>query len=154
MTLIELLLCIGVLTILLGMLAATANAVRTTNADEQTRSTLRLLRMALNQYHQDTGHWPVCDTDTALLVLLDNPTTARLLQSVPVSTDGQRYARVLDGYGEVIRFKAVGANYFGRPDFVSAGPDGTFGDPASTDADTAAAASDNIYGSDTEGATP
>jgi hypothetical protein len=154
MTLVELLLCCVVLTAGLSALVATANAVRTTFADEQTRDTLRRLRLALNQYHSDTGQWPGGDTDTALLNLMQHTGAARLLKDVPINTDGQRYARVLDGYGEVIRFKAAASDLFGRPDFVSAGPDGFFGDPASPDTDIAAMASDNIYGSDTEGATP
>ncbi len=154
MTFTEMLLSMVLVSAVLGGLQVLSASLRAETADEQTRRTLRSLRVAAVLHHRLHEQGEVSDdavaalrhgpTSAALAVLQAHPRTAALLASVKIdfAADGTMIAR--DGYGRPIRYLPAAAPP-AAGDFVSAGPDGRFG---ASPADPAAA--DNLYGSDLE----
>ncbi len=155
MALVEMLLAASVIGIVLGGLILASQSLRTETCEQQTRSTLRHLRAALRQYHQRHGAWPSGPTiTTAVKALRADPAAAPLLAHITVRTGPGGQIDVHDGYGRPIRYVVEPRGGKIQADFVSAGPDGRFGDPASTHSHVRSDAVDNLYGSELETPTP
>ena len=151
MGLAELLLCVAVVAMVLGGLVLISQSLRDEACEKQTRQTLRRLRAALHEYHLRHRGWPPGPTtDQAIRSLLADPATARMVGPLSLSTDDQGKARICDGYGQPVRYVIRSQGDANDADFVSAGPDGRFGDLASPQPSLRTEAADNLYGADLE----
>ena len=155
MTLVELLLSVAVSAVTLGGITLISESLRTDTSDQQTRRTLRLLRRSLTHYHNRHAAWPSGPTTAdAIRSLQEDPEAAAMLRPLRPADSPQHKWIIRDGYDRPIRY-AVGTD--GNTvvaDFVSAGPDGRFGDLASDHPKRRLDAMDNLYGSDLEAPTP
>ena len=155
MTIVELLLSVAVSAVTLGGITLISESLRTDTSDQQTRRTLRLLRLSLTHYHNRHAAWPPGPTTAdAIRAMQADPETAALLRPLRLVDSPQHEWIIRDGYDRPIRY-AVGTD--GNTvvaDFVSAGPDGRFGDLASDHPERRLDAMDNLYGSDLEAPTP
>lgn len=155
MSLVEMLLSLATISLVLGGAVLVSESLRAGTADHQTRETLMALRVALTAYHDHHGRWPRGSTESeAIRELATDPSTLSLIQSLRVNTDPRGRTRVFDGYGKPIRYIVRAEGDASYADFVSAGPDGKFGDLASDSPQVRNDAVDNIYGSDLEAPTP
>src|SRR5690606_18809275 len=125
-------------------------SLRNDTADARTRQTLATLRRALLHYEETHGRGLAGSTPRGIETLLADRTTVSIVQSLTLTRTDEG-ATVLDGFGRPVRFQPRAADGARQADFVSAGPDGRFGDPTSTNPDERSAAMDNLYGSDMEG---
>lgn len=155
MTLVELLLSGVVISIVLGALVLVSQSLRTEACDQQTRSTLHHLRTALHAYHEIHQSWPPGPT-TALAVqrLLTDAGTAALVRSLDLGTDIQGQTCVRDGYGNPVRYVIQSRQDTAGADFISAGPNGRFGDLNSSNPKLRDDAADNLHGFDLETPVP
>jgi len=155
MTIVELLLSMAASAVTLGGVTLISESLRTDTSDQQTRRTLRLLRISLTHYHNRHAAWPPGPTTAdAVRALLADPEAAVMLRPLRLPDSPQHEWTLRDGYDRPIRY-AVGTD--GNTvvaDFVSAGPDGRFGDLASDHPERRLDAMDNLYGSDLETPTP
>lgn len=147
---IEMLLSIVVIACMLIMLILVSNSLRTETAEQDTRQTLRLLRVSLLQYHQEHHNWPKGPTPYALMQMLSDPASRDTMHNISVVMLRNRLPIVRDGFGQEIRYLAPQPKSPYPPDFVSAGLDGDFGDPTAANSQTRQAAIDNVFGIDTE----
>ncbi len=136
--------------VVLGIIVLVSNTLRAQTADADTRQTLRLLRASLLQYHETHNTWPSGPTSNALLVLLCDTAAKCAVQSVPIIMAQPRVPIVYDGFGHAVVYLPSRRDSPHPPDFASAGPDGYMGDSASQNDNQRLAATDNIYGIDTE----
>lgn len=130
MGLIEAVAILAGIAALLTAAVATSNSLRTTSADAQTRATLRELRQALVSYQAEHKTLPPGGTEAVVGALLRDPSSRAFMQKLPISITERDRPSVYDGYGHAIRFFGPEDKPTQGPDFVSAGPDGKFGDPA------------------------
>ncbi len=152
---IELVVSMAVVGVLLGGVVLVSESLRVSTSDQQTRQTLRRLSMATDAYRRAHGDWPPCSSTARCVgALLADPVSAPMVRSLRLSTDSQGVIHVHDGYGQPIRCISGDKSQTAKPDFVSAGPDGRFGDLSSSREDQFNAAMDNLYSSDLEEPTP
>lgn len=145
------LLSIVVISCLLILLILVSNSLRTETAEQDTRQTLRMLRVSLLQYHQDHQHWPKGPTPYALMQMLSDPASRDTMHNVSVVMLRNKLPIVRDGFGQEIRYLTPTAySPNALPDFVSAGLDGDFGNPIGKNPQSKQAAIDNVFGIDTE----
>jgi hypothetical protein len=154
MTFLEMLLSLSVVAGVLGGMVVASDGVRARHAERQTLGTLRTLRVALLQYRAEHGVFPAGPTSACLGSLLAMPGAGGVLRGLPMGRAEDGGPAVLDGYGRAIEYIPPGEGQVQQPDFVSAGPDGRFGDLHAGRGRGSPAAVDNLYGSDTEAATP
>lgn len=148
---IEMLLSIAVIGCMLIMLILVSNSLRTETAEQDTRQTLRMLRVSLLQYHQEHDAWPKGPTPFALMQMLSDPSSRDTMHNVSVVMLRNKLPIVRDGFGQEIRYLAPNAySPTDLPDFVSAGFDGDFGNPTGQTVQAKQAAIDNVFGVDTE----
>lgn len=140
MTLIETALNIAVAAALMGVLVLVAGSLRSDSAQQQTRRTLRALREALTTYPTPQDHWQGFTTAQILDMLTQNESAWTKVEPLPRITQADGAMAVIDGFGRPIRFQPGSPDDARHADFISAGPDGNFGD------DNPRAAMDNIYG--------
>lgn len=151
MGLVELLFSLAAVAIVLGVLVLISESLRRDTSERKTRDVLRTLRMALNAYHDRHDAWPVGPGPAqALAALLDDPVTEAMVRPLSLVTDDQGGLAVQDGYGCPIGYVRRTDGGAERVDFVSAGPDGQFGDLGSGHPKMRSAAIDDLYGSDLE----
>ncbi len=148
MTLTELMLCSVLAVAVMGALSLVSASLRNDTAEQQTRATLRTLREALVLYRETHGDWPRGSTHEVLEALLSERATMELIEGLTVTRTSEGLT-VLDGFGRAVVYLPVSEDR-SEGDFVSAGPDGRFGDSRSTDPRQRSAAMDNLYGADTE----
>ncbi len=148
---IEMLLSIVVIACMLSLLILVSNSLRTETAEQDTRQTLRMLRVSLMQYHQTNSNWPKGPTPYALMQMLSDPASRDTMHNVSVVMLRNKLPIVRDGFGQEIRYLPPQPGQpNNQPDFVSAGLDGDFGNPTGQTAQSKQAAIDNVYGVDTE----
>ncbi|HAI10114.1 MAG TPA: hypothetical protein DCM28_00290 [Phycisphaerales bacterium] len=148
---IEMLLSIVVIACMLSMLILVSNSLRTQTAEQDTRQTLRMLRVSLLQYHQQHNTWPKGPTPFALMQMLSDPSSRDAMHNVSVVMLRNKLPIIRDGFGQEIRYlAAIPQSPTALPDFVSAGLDGDFGNPTSDNPHSKQAAIDNVFGVDTE----
>jgi hypothetical protein len=150
MSLGETLLSLAGIAVILSLLMAVTNSVRAENADQQTRQILRSLRMALDQYHQATHTFPPSPMSVAIHYLQTLPSSQNHMRGLQLRTDSDGFSVIDDGYGRPLRYFRSTPRGDQSPDFVSAGPDGIFGDRAATDSTHQQAVIDNVYGSEVQ----
>ncbi len=155
MSLTELLLSLALVYLGLGGVALVSESLRTSTADRQTRDTLRTLQACLSSYHDRHGSWPPGPTASdAIKAMLDDPVTAPLIKPLRLSADADGSLQAHDGYGCPIRYLLRPHGSAIHAQFVSAGPDGQFGDLTSEHQELRSHAMDNVYSSDLETPTP
>ena len=155
MTIVELLLSVAVSAVILGGVTLISESLRTDTSDQQTRRTLRLLRRALIQYHDRHGAWaPGPTTADAVRALRADPKAAAILQPLRIPDSPEHEWIIRDGYDRPIRYAVETDGNTVVADFVSAGPNGRFGDLASNHPERRLDAMDNLYGSDLEAPAP
>lgn len=148
---IEMLLSIIVIACMLSMLIVVSNSLRTETAEQDTRQTLRLLRVSLLQYHQEHNQWPKGPTPFALMQMLSDTASRDTMHNLNVVMLRNKFPIIRDGFGQEIRYLAPQLNDPSiPPDFTSAGLDGDFGNPTGNTPQAKQAAIDNVYGIDTE----
>ena len=81
------------ISLILAGLVAASDSLRIDSAQNQTKTTLRQLRAALNRYIKDHASAPSPPTDRAIATLLNDPNTAPLLRDVSMSIDAQGSSR-------------------------------------------------------------
>ena len=150
----ELLLSLSVLAAVLGGVASLSSWLRTRTAYQHTRSTLLCLHTAMEAYHRHHEAWPPSPTPAAVDALLTDPSTASVISSLTVDRHPDLGATIRDGFGQPLRYVAQHDSQTRQADFVSPGPDGRLGDPASGDSRERLAAADNLYSSDLETVLP
>jgi hypothetical protein len=143
----EMLLTLSAIAILLGVLMMVSNTLRTENAYQQTVSILRSLRLGLTQYHSLTSTYPPGPTSVAIHYLQRLPECETHLRGLRLRADREGFMTIDDGYGRPLRYIAPADQRLRIGDFVSAGPDGLFGDHLNPDARSQNAMLDNIYSS-------
>lgn len=153
MSLGEMLLSLAGIAVILGLLMSVTNSVRADNADQQTRQTLRSLRLALDHYFQATNTYPPEPASIAIHYLQSLPACETYLRELRFRTNLEGFTTITDGYGRPIRYfqtaiHTTQGQYL--PDFVSPGPDGRLGDMTSSDPLQQQAISDNVYGRDVQ----
>jgi len=148
MGIVELLLVVIVISGFLGMLTLVTNSVRAQSADQQTRQTLSVLRSALVHYHESYGSWPPGHTGTALSALIDQPRDDSPIFSLSVIVEDKGFYVIRDAFGNDVKYLPPRGQK--DPDFVSAGPDGEFGNHLAQTPEDRMALADNIYGRETE----
>jgi prepilin-type N-terminal cleavage/methylation domain-containing protein len=153
-TLVELLLTTAVIGSLFAGLIVVSNSLRADNAQHQTKRTLALLRRALLSYHAEHQGWPASPTTEALRDLRRHPPAGALLVAVGLHTDNRGILSVHDGYGRPVRYLEPAPPRMPLADFVSAGPDGRFGDLSSKLPEQRQAAMDDLFGHDVENFAP
>ena len=149
MNLWEMLLVMTAIAVTLGLLSGASNTLRSHNAQQQTINTLRSLRLALDQYHQSTGAFPPEPFSVAVHYLQANPSSATHMQALKFTTNSQGFTTLADGYGRAITYNHLTIHGQYAPDFISAGPDGQFGDLTSTNTYKQQAVIDNVTGAST-----
>jgi type II secretory pathway pseudopilin PulG len=147
---IEMLLSIAVIACMLILLVLVSNSLRTETAEQDTRQTLRLLRVSLLQYHQENNVWPKGPTPYALMQMLSDTASRDTMHNLSVVMLRNRLPIIRDGFGQEIRYVAPQPQSPYPPDFVSAGLDGDFGNTTATNPTARQAAIDNVFGIDTE----
>jgi type II secretory pathway pseudopilin PulG len=148
---VEMLLSIVVIACMLSLLILVSNSLRTETAEQDTRQTLRMLRVSLMQYHQNHANWPKGPTPYALMQMLSDPASRDTMQNISVVMLRNKLPIVRDGFGQEIRYLPPQQDQpSNQPDFVSAGLDGDFGNPNGHSTQSKQAAIDNVYGVDTE----
>ncbi len=153
MTLVELMLSIAMACAVLGVLVLVSASLRAGIGDDRTRQVLTTLHDALAKYRQTYTADPTGRTHEVIKLLFEDAATAPILESL--SRDRTQGADVVrDGYGRPVRYLPPAPDGSRPGDFVSAGPDRRFGDPASDQPGDRRAAIDNLYGSDMEAPTP
>jgi hypothetical protein len=143
----------------LGGLVATSTSLRTGSSEQQTRTTLRQLRLALNRYVADHGDTLPGPTARALATLLQDPAARGPMSDLVFAADEQGRSMLRDGYGHAILYVGPEAKLPQGADFVSPGPDGKFGTPGISETPGTPsggggggdrrAALDDVYGADT-----
>ena len=155
MTLVELLLASVAIAIIFGGLILASQSLRNDACDRKTRSTLRQLRGALQAYYDRHNSWPPePTTHAALSDLLADTASAPFVRSLDLRTDDRGQMCILDGYGQAVRYVIQSGHDAAGADFVSAGPNGRFGDLTSENRSHRQDAADNLYGWDLETPTP
>ena len=155
MTFVELLLSVAVCAVMLGGVTLVSESLRHDQSDQETRATLRSLRKALNNYYSQHQYCPAGETaSTVLKALLADKETAAVVCELRLSTDAAGVMHVQDGYGRSMRYIIRDRGAAAQADFVSAGPDGRFGDLSSPDPDLQQASLDDLYGADLETPSP
>ena len=122
-------------------------AVRHQAAVEHTRQTLRQLNRALALHARNHGHAPTGDAHDALRALQHASADHATLDALPLQRHTDRW-RVTDGFGRPMRYRPPDQTPADHGAFVSAGPDGRFGDPYASQSHAQRAAADNILGHD------
>ena len=151
MTLVELLLTNTFIAMILGGLILISQSLRNDACEQQTRSTLRQLRSALKAYHRQHNTWPQeSTTSEAVKTLLSDNATASIVRPLNLGRDDQNQLCVRDGYGHPVRYVVQSRHNIVHADFISAGPDGRFGDLTSQSPRLRDDAADNLYGFDLE----
>lgn len=143
----EMLLTLAGISIMLAVLMMVSNTIRTENAYQQTTSILRSLRLALSQYHSQTSTYPPGPSSVAIHYLQRVPESEAHLRGLRMRADREGFMTIDDGYGRPLRYIDPAEQRLRVGDFVSAGPDGLFGDPHSSDPRQQNAMLDNIYSS-------
>lgn len=108
----------------------TSNSLRTSSAEAQTHATLRELRQALMSYQAEHKTLPSGPTERVITTLLQSASSRVFMQKLPISFADRNRPTVYDGYGHAIRYFGPEDKPTQGADFVSAGPDGRFGDPS------------------------
>ncbi len=153
MTLVELMLSVAIASAVLGVLVLVSASLRAGIGEDRTRQVLLTLHDALATYRQTHETDPAGHTHEVIKLLFEDAATAPILESL--SRDQTQDSDVVrDGYGRPVRYLPPAPDVSLPGDFVSAGPDRRFGDPASDQPDDRRAAIDNLYGSDMEAPTP
>ncbi|MCE9591890.1 MAG: hypothetical protein K8S99_15365 [Planctomycetes bacterium] len=154
MSLVETILAAAVIAMVLTGLVVASNSLRTEKSDKQTRETLQKLQIALSIYHDRHREYPAGPTDRALSAMWDDADTRPSMRRLDLSRDEHGQLICRDGYATPVLYIAPQPGARHKPEFVSAGRDGSMGDLTSTTADQRRDAMDNLYSSDTEGHTP
>jgi len=155
MTLIELLLTGTFIAMILGGLILISQSLRNDACEQQTRSTLRQLRAALQAYRLQYNTWPKeSKTSAAVKTLLTDAATASIVSVLNLGKDDQNQLCVRDGYGHAVQYVVQSRRNTTHADFISAGPDGRFGDLTSQSSRLRDDAADNLHGFDLETPTP
>lgn len=158
----ETLIAAAAIGIVVVIAALTTSTIQDELKTRQTRDMLWALEQALDTYHRSTGHWPAPPrpadarldpgrnlTAELIATLKAVPESREKLESIPAilrSTQDEQSDTVRDAWGHPLRCltadspseidrRVVAANG-GRPVFISAGPDGDFGElslPATAD---------------------
>ncbi len=150
----EMMLTLAGIALFLGVLMTVSNTVRAENADHQTRAILRSLRMAVMQYHSMTEAYPPGPVSVAIHYLQRLPECEVHLRGLKLRADRDGFMTIDDGFGRPLRYIDPTMQRMRIGDFVSAGPDGLFGDTQNTDDRLQHAMMDNIYSSDVSVPTP
>lgn len=139
MTLVEMIIALCVILVSLFLLAGWTGNIRESAKHALAERLLSDLDAALARYHHTTGRYPASHApDSAIqatVYLLDCDKTRPLLTAFPASVwSGSGRRNLVDPWGTPLRFYPadsdspyVRANE-GRPVFMSAGPDGGFGE--------------------------
>ena len=147
MTLVELMLSIVVTAALMGLLVLLSGTLRRDSADQRTWQLLQTLHEALQRYHAAHAAWPSGPTPEVLRMLLTDSASSDLMENMQLDRlEGPLALR--DGYGRQLKYLPTTGSREGC--FVSAGPDGQFGNPDAEDAKLSGAAIDNLYSRDAE----
>lgn len=151
-TLVEILVVIGIIGILTGMALGLTSYVSDKTARTSTQTTIKLLELALENYKNKFGYYPVLDNDgkPAVFVLdevkFDNPSHAEVnyknniwaffndvtaddsgnakIRGIRLKAVGARY-QVLDGWRQPLIYVYPGVFNTGSYDIVSLGKDKT-----------------------------
>jgi len=146
MTLVEMMVAMLLAVAAMGSLSLLAASLRDDTPQRQTQTTLTTLHEAMRIYSAAHDAALPAQTHETLQTLLADERSAAIMRHLPFTRTAHGLA-VLDGFGRPIRYlPPTSATREG--DFVSAGPDGRFGDPHHTDPRQRAAAMDNLYASD------
>ncbi len=148
MGLVELVLALVVIAGVLGLMIVVTNSLRAESAEAATRQTLSLLRATLRYYHEQTQRWPAGDANSALATLIKAADAQSPINALALVANPNGTYVVRDGYGRPLAYQPSQTGH--EPDFVSAGPDGQFGDPQSPDPDARLAVIDNLYASESD----
>ncbi|WP_432800263.1 type II secretion system protein GspG [Poriferisphaera sp. WC338] len=151
MTLPETLLSAVIIALVLASLVMVSNSLRANSELERTEYTLTILEHALMVYHKSYETGLPQSTSQMLLALSTDNATRNLLRNIPMKHDPENPDNliILDGFGNPIQYipPSQRGNVYG--DFVSAGPDGQFGDIFNKNQEQKVGAIDNLHGSDT-----
>lgn len=127
-TLVEILTVVFIVGILVALVVGVSGLIRNQAAEEETRTTQKLVLQAIKAYRGDTGSWPAGPSPQNLLTQLqDSHAAVENLRNLPpdaLPADGDA---VLDAYGNAMNYQPSGALGSGGPVLISAGPDGDFG---------------------------
>ncbi len=135
---------------MLGGVVVVDQSVRTKEATHQTQRTLHQLNVALALYRDHHEDAPAGNASEVIRTLKTDRQCAALLHSLPLQRSDKTGWQIRDGFGRAMRYRTSAETSLGRAEFVSAGPDGQFGDPAGEEREQVRAAADNIRGSDLE----
>lgn len=139
MTLIEMIICVFLLGVILFLAAGWMQTLKNDARRELAVRELSLLDKALMKYYRAEGVYPNAPGPNAAhwatVALLDHERTRPILESLPPSLlRGASRNELVDPWGKPLKYESqdsgspfVRANN-GRPLFISAGPDGGFGD--------------------------
>jgi len=125
-TLIEILTVLFIIGILVALVVGVAGLTRNQAAEEETRTTQKLLLQAIRSYHDDMGSWPASGrTDEGLIETLKTSAAATdVLRNIPTEAYPNDSTGVLDAYANPMTYRRNGALGSGGPLIVSGGPDG------------------------------
>ncbi|QDU71656.1 hypothetical protein [Mucisphaera calidilacus] len=111
---------------------------------------LTQLSTALRHYERETGTTPPGLIQQATAALLDHPDTRRHLDGLPLLLADNDQPILLDAYLNPLAYTETSQGSLPVGDFVSAGPDGRFGNAASDNPEDIDALIDDRYSSDFE----
>lgn len=130
----------------MGVLVVISGSLRADDAHQRTQDALSTLNVALQTYHAWGGQPLPADTAAVVQILRQDPSTQPLIAGLPTApTD--RGLMLLDGYSRPMRYRPA-ASPDSVGDFVSAGPDGDFGDADAASPAQRRATTDNLYGAE------
>lgn len=138
-TLIEMLVVMSIIIVLAGALMAVASTVNRGNKIRKTKTQIRALELALEAYKDDYGYYPQSGSsevsmNATFMSSLTNPQNGRAY----INEDGLSLsisAPANDGFGKTFYYQSPGEMNPMKFDLWSAGPDGLYGDSATTDPD-------------------
>lgn len=118
--------------------------------EHENQRILASLSTALHDYEQHTASTPPGPVSKASAALLELPQARANLHDLPLLRTADGYATLLDAYLRPLAYTETSQGSLPVGDFVSAGPDGLFGDAFADDPALTDALIDDRYSSDFE----
>lgn len=134
-TLIEIMAVIGIIAVLAGLTVGVSSLVMEKAAEAKTKSTIKMLEMAFEKFHQKNGYYPVTqkefgpirfkkDINEEIWKYLDEKFVK---QNTLIDPDDNANVYVIDGYGNALVYRYPGYFNKGKFDLGSVGKDKFFG---------------------------